>query len=120
MAEPQRVELTFLGTKLTVRTEESPEYLQSLVRYLEDAVAELRKSGVRDDPTALMLTALDVTDELFREREDRQRIGDVGARLGALVTLLEQTQSTNTGGLATGPPYPPDARDAPAKPGRPS
>jgi len=92
MAEAQRVELTFLGTKLTVRTEAEPEYLQSLVRYLEDAVAQLRQAGVRDDSTALMLAALDVADELFREREDKQRAaGDVGARLGALVTLLEQS-----------------------------
>src|ERR1700675_4625289 len=92
MAEPQRVELTFLGTKLNVRTEASPEYLQSLVRYLEEAVAQLKRSGVRDDAMAVMLAALDVTDELFREREDKQRYdGDVGARLGVLVTLLEQT-----------------------------
>ncbi len=91
MAEPQRVELMFLGTKLTVRTEASPEYLQSLVRYLEDAVGELRRGGVRDDTTALMLAALGVADELFREREDKRSAGDVTARLGALVTLLEQS-----------------------------
>ena len=91
MADAKRVELTFLGTKLTVRTEESVEYLQSLVRYLEEAVTRLRRSGVRDDTTALRLAALDVTDELFREREDKEKAeGDVGARLGALVTLLEQ------------------------------
>ena len=88
MTEPQRVELTFLGTKLTVRTEAAPEYLQSLVRYLEDAVAELRRAGVRDDTTALKLAALDVADEVFRARETA---GDMGARLGALVSLLEQT-----------------------------
>jgi len=91
MAEPQRVELTFLGTKLTVRTEAEPEYLQSLVRHLEDAVAQLRQAGVRDDVTALKLAALDLADELFREREDKQRsAGDVGARIGALVSLLEE------------------------------
>ena len=91
-SEPQRVELTFLGTKLTVRTEASPEYLHSLVQYLEDAVAQLRRGGVRDDTTALMLAALDVADELFREREDKQRAeGDVGVRLGALVSLLERS-----------------------------
>jgi cell division protein ZapA (FtsZ GTPase activity inhibitor) len=92
MTDAQRVELMFLGTKLTVRTEAEPEYLQSLVRYLEDAVAQLRQAGVRDDTTALKLAALDVADELFREREDKQRAaGDVGARLGALVSLLEET-----------------------------
>ena len=92
MAEPQRIELTFLGMKLTVRSEAAPEYLQTLVGYLEDAVGRLRRGGVRDDTTALMLAALDVADELFREREDKQRAdGDLGARLGALVTLLERT-----------------------------
>jgi cell division protein ZapA (FtsZ GTPase activity inhibitor) len=92
MTDAQRVELTFLGTKLTVRTEAEPEYLESLVRYLEQAVAQLRQAGVRDDTTALKLAALDVADELFREREDKQRAaGDVGARLGALVSLLEET-----------------------------
>ena len=97
MAEPQRVELTFLGTKLTLRTEAAPEYLQSLVRYLEDAVAQLRRAGVRDDATALMLAALDVADELFREREDTQRTaGAMGARIGALVSLLAET-TTPTG-----------------------
>ena len=91
MAETKRLELTLLGKTLTVRTEASPEYLQSLVRYLEDAVATLRRSGVRDETTALLLAALDVADELFREREDKQRTdGNVGARLGALITLLEQ------------------------------
>lgn len=91
MSEAKRVQLTLLGTTLTIRTEASPEYLQSLVRHLESAVGELRRSGVRDDVTALMLVALDVTDELFRAREDKQQNeGDVGKRLGALVTLLEQ------------------------------
>jgi cell division protein ZapA (FtsZ GTPase activity inhibitor) len=95
MVDATRVELTFLGTKLTVRTEAAPEYLQSLVHHLEGAVAQLRRAGVRDDTTALMLVALDITDELFREREDKQRKdGDVGARLGALLTLLEQAAPT--------------------------
>jgi cell division protein ZapA (FtsZ GTPase activity inhibitor) len=103
MVDVKRVELTFLGTKLTVRTEAAPEYLQSLVRHLEDAVAQLRRGGIRDDTTALMLAALDVTDELFREREDKQRHeGAVDARLGALVTLLEQHTPTPDGGERRG------------------
>ena len=91
MGEARRLELTLLGKTLTVRTEASPEYLQSLVHHLEDAVAALRRSGVRDETTALMLAALDVTDELFREREEKLHTdGSVGARLDVLVTLLDQ------------------------------
>lgn len=91
MSEAARVELTVLGTTLTIRTEAPPDYIRSLARYLEERVATIRKGGVRDPTTALVLAALDITDELFRSRDDAsKRDGDVGARLGALVTLLEQ------------------------------
>jgi cell division protein ZapA (FtsZ GTPase activity inhibitor) len=90
LSDTARVELTLLGTTLTVRTEAKPDYIKSLARYLEDRVATIRKGGVRDAQTALLLAALDITDELFRARDDvTNRDGDVSARLNALVTLLE-------------------------------
>jgi cell division protein ZapA (FtsZ GTPase activity inhibitor) len=91
MAEPGRVELTLLGQTLTVRSEADPDYLRSLAAFLEERVAVLRKGGVRDPMMALSLAALDITDELFRAREDKARDeGAVGARIGALLQLLEQ------------------------------
>ena len=88
---PGRVELTLLGLTLTVRTEAEPEYVRTLARYLEERVETLTKGGVKDPLTALTLAALDITDELFRAREDRDRQdGDVHARLGALVQMLER------------------------------
>ncbi|HEV8615630.1 MAG TPA: cell division protein ZapA [Methylomirabilota bacterium] len=91
MAEPGRVELMLLGQTLTVRSEADPDYLRALAAYLEERVAALRKGGVRDPMTALSLAALDITDELFRAREDRARDdGTVGARIGALLQLLDE------------------------------
>ena len=85
------MELTILGQTLTIRTEVSEAYVRSLASYLEDRVETMRKGGVRDQGAALILAALDITDELFRARDDvSRREGDVSARLGALVTLLEQ------------------------------
>jgi cell division protein ZapA (FtsZ GTPase activity inhibitor) len=91
LTEAGRVELTVLGQTLTVRTEASADYVRALAKYLEERVATIKRGGVRDAATALILAALDITDELFRARDDSsRRDGDVSARLGALVSLLEQ------------------------------
>ena len=77
-----------------MRTEADPEYVRTLARYLEERVAALGKSGIGEPLAALTLAALDITDELFRAREDRERQdGDVNARLGALVQMLERFRS---------------------------
>ena len=99
MAGAGRVELTLLGQTLTVRTAAEPEYVRTLARYLEERVATLTRTGIRDPMAALTLAALDITDELFRAREDHARESDdVGTRLGALVDLLER--------IAPAPPPP--------------
>jgi cell division protein ZapA (FtsZ GTPase activity inhibitor) len=91
MSEPRRIELTLLGQTLTLRTEAAPDYVHSLARYLESRVETIRRSGVPDSGRAVLLAALDITDELFRAREERERqAGDVGARLGVLASLLER------------------------------
>jgi len=89
--EPHRVELTLLGQTLTIRTEAPAEHVTALARYLEERVEAVRRAGVQDPFKALLLAALDIGDELFRARDDRTRsVGDVEARLGALVALLER------------------------------
>ena len=91
MAERQRVELTLLGQKLTVRTDASAEYLRTLVTFLEERVAELERSGVRDPYKALALAALDIADELHRARDERSLDeGEVGARLSAVIARLDE------------------------------
>ena len=91
MSESRRVELTFLGQALALRTEAAPEYLRKLAKFVEERVAELKRAGVTDPMKALSLAALDIADELFRARDETIRgAGDVGARLGALVALLDK------------------------------
>ena len=91
MSTPGRVELTLFGQTLTVRTEAPPEYIHQLAVYLEERVEAVTRGGMRDPLTALTLAALDITDELFRAREDQTRQeGDVGQRIGALVEMLDR------------------------------
>ncbi len=91
MSAPKRVELTFLGQALALRTDASPDYVRKLAKFVEERVAELKRAGVKDPLKALSLAALDITDELFKARDEKARgAGDVGARLGALVALLDK------------------------------
>jgi cell division protein ZapA (FtsZ GTPase activity inhibitor) len=91
VGEPERVELTFLGQTLTLRTEASADYLRTLAAFIEERVAELQRNGVRDPFKALSLAALDIADELHRAREERALgEGEVGARLDAVIARLEQ------------------------------
>ena len=96
MTEAQRVELSILGQTLTLRSSASPEHLRALAAYIEERVATLRRSGVPDPTRALILAALDITDELFRTRDEQQRadagrVDDLEARLGKLVAILERS-----------------------------
>ena len=89
--DPARVELNLLGQTLTLRSEADPAYLKTLAAFVEKRVTALQRGGVRDSMKALILAALDIADELHRTRDDRTRdSGDVEARLGALVQLLDR------------------------------
>jgi cell division protein ZapA (FtsZ GTPase activity inhibitor) len=91
MSEVKRVEITLLGQTLVVRTEAAPEYVRSLARHLEQRVEAVRKAGVPDHIKSLLLAALEITDDLFRMRDERSREAtDVGHRLDALQNLLER------------------------------
>jgi len=91
MTEGRRVELTFLGQSLALRTEASPDYIRKLAKFVEERVAELKRAGVKDPLKAVSLAALDIADELFCARDEKGHgAADVGARLGALVALLDR------------------------------
>ena len=90
MTEPARVELTVLGERLSIRTSASPEYLRGLGVLIEERARALG-AGTRSLTSVLLLTALDIADELSRMRDEQSRQdGDVDARLRALVHELQR------------------------------
>jgi cell division protein ZapA (FtsZ GTPase activity inhibitor) len=98
MTDARRVEFTLLGHTLTIRTPESADYIRSLAKYIEERVTSLKRSGAKDPTTALLLAALDLTDELFKARDEgSEGRGDVEKRLGALVAILEQATPKEPG-----------------------
>ena len=89
--EKNRIEVEILGQKHAIRSEASPERVRALAAYLEQRVSEIRGGAVGVDPARLLaLAALDITEELFRARDERAALDqDTGARLGALRDRLD-------------------------------
>jgi cell division protein ZapA len=80
-----------LGQRYAIRSEAPPDYVRQLVAYVEKRVQEVRGDAPGQDSTkVLVLTALDLTDELFRLREEQGKGDiDITARLGQLIKLLD-------------------------------
>ncbi|MGH7350231.1 MAG: cell division protein ZapA [Candidatus Rokuibacteriota bacterium] len=94
MPEKQRVDIEILGQKYPIRSEAAPEYVRKLASFVDGRAREIRgDASSQDAARVLALAALDITDELFRLREERRDQDvdhrDVSARLGALRQLLD-------------------------------
>lgn len=64
------VEVEILGEPYTLRSETSPEYTHRVAEYVNQMAGEIRReSGVMDQKKLAILTALAVTDQLFRMRD---------------------------------------------------
>lgn len=76
----QTVRVELLGASFAIQTDESREYVESLMAYLRDKVAAVKESTRVDDPLkTAILAGIYLADELFRERVD----GAVKAELSA-------------------------------------
>ena len=66
----ERVPIHLLGTSFAIQTDESPEYVEKLVRYVSQKVETLQRSiGAKDNMKLVVLAAVLITDELFKQRE---------------------------------------------------
>ena len=88
----QSVQVQIAGQTLSIRSDEGPEYVQELADYVDGHLRELT-----DDrrpfslQRAALLVAMQIADELFREKDLRQRLrGRVEARLQALEAALNE------------------------------
>jgi len=106
--ETVRVEL--LGASFVIQTDESREYVESLIAYLGSKIETVKTSSKVDDPLkASILAGIFLVDELYRERVDASiRSGlaapdvDVGAVADRLIAKIDDSlsfQADRTGGL---------------------
>ena len=92
-----RIEL--LGASFTLQSDEDPDYVADLVDFFRTKIDEIRTSVSTRDPLKLaILSALLVTDELFKERSSKhvqtERDGEEMRRIAQeLIAQLDRTMS---------------------------
>jgi cell division protein ZapA len=70
--EKRQLKIDILGSSFVIQSDESPEHLARISSYLRSKVEEVKTRYSFADPlTVALLAALNVTDELIREREGR-------------------------------------------------
>jgi len=70
------------GDEYTVRSDLPPEYTREVAAYLDQALKKVLSQGALvETPTAAILAALDITNELFQAKRGER---EVAARLTAL------------------------------------
>ena len=74
-AEKARVQVQIRGEEYTFRTTADPDYLSGLALYVSEKMDELQKSNSAISKERLgVLAALSIADELFRLREQYERL----------------------------------------------
>lgn len=69
------IEVQILGETYSLKSETSPEYTERVAEYVNEMAGDIRKeSGVMDQKKVAILTALAVTDQLFRMREGVEKV----------------------------------------------
>ena len=73
----QVVKVNIVGDEYSIRSEESPDHTRAVAAYLDAVLKTVLDAHARIEPNkAAILAALQITDELFRERASSQQIGD--------------------------------------------
>ena len=71
------VKVEILGESYAIRSEAAPEHTRAVAEHLDRAIRQILSSGaVIEANRAAILAALQITSELFQEREANQAIRD--------------------------------------------
>ena len=70
------VKVPIMGEEYTLRTDEEPEHVVAVAAYLDETIQKFSTSGVLESNRAVILAALQITDELFKLREAAHQSDD--------------------------------------------
>ena len=91
MKKENLVEIKVLGKTFTVKTDAEEAHIQEVARYVNDKIDEiLKKTRTVSSLNVAILTALNIADDLMKEREKRVALlKEVGMRSRDLVEKID-------------------------------
>ena len=71
------VKVTIVGEEYSIRSDESPEHTRAVAAYLDEAIRAVLNAHTRIETNkASILAALEITDQLLRERTSTEVLGE--------------------------------------------
>lgn len=89
----QTVHVEIAGQKLSIKSDEGPDYVQALADYVDAHLRELQggKRSTYNLQRMALLVAIQIADELFREKDLRERFQQrVQTKLEALTASIDE------------------------------
>jgi len=92
MLDPARVTVNIYGQDYTLKGEADADYVQEVARYVDEKMREISDtSSVAMTAKVAILAAINIADELFRERRKRhEALSLLDEKSGQMASLLEK------------------------------
>ena len=91
------VEVTIGGKSITFRSDADPDYLDGLVEFFEEHYREVSPKRGGNPYKQAVLAALNITEELFRERDRNEELkANVRERCERIQELIQKIDPTRS------------------------
>jgi cell division protein ZapA len=88
------VDVSILGQKFRIKSEESEDYVENVARYVDSKVKEATVGKTSASIQMVLLAAMNIADDLFRnKRESEKKIKTVEERISNMIELIEEEGS---------------------------
>ncbi len=90
--EKHTVRVSIFGSEYPIKSEADPDYIEKVAKYVDRKMREISsKVDIRSTAKVAILAALNITDELFREKADKdQTMAEVEDRTAELAEWLNK------------------------------
>lgn len=89
------VKVRIVGDEYSIRTDQSPEHTKAVAEHVDRTIRAIMDAGVNETSKAAILAALQITDELFKERQGASELtGEIRQLANDIRPLLPPAKRT--------------------------